>query len=870
MSTEDVDCPEEGAAMTQMHSSPTFKKFLSHKSSDGGLARKPLGDSELLYFIDEFLFLGEVRDFMKARDSFIRIGLTLGTEEFDVLIPYCLEVLQFSQQPVRIDTLLCLMHISFGCSFGNLPAPMTAMAMRRNSEALARHGAMQVFVRCLAFLLAQDADTSQEEGVVEREFRLVFNCMYMHLLLNDHNAVFVHSLKCPASKRSSCLLYIVFEATKICADREKIPIKKTVLLLFRTLRCVLDVPDHVLTPNPDAVVTKPEEEKTEDLKPRIREFQAFTALVMHEASVRNKYNSKVNPVAITEALEIIAEYRDDFLKTHVFHPAEICFMRDRPFLHDAYDRYMEFKREGALAPRRRPKRRKSAARMRNASDFKDTLAHEAVASLGKLADSSDPGSQNGCTEGDGTHSEASSELASSQTSFTNVGASSSCTDETFLAAPVSRQRTVPPLYANKLNSPESWNEFGHYCQESTETPEETFHQLYVSIFPRLNDTCVLLLRLLLTSCSNVENYPGVVDLTRERAATSLPEEEGVSALHETALGQPSNASDGGGDADSTAVNASETGGETSARTSAEATEAARHREIIAATVSGVLLILLRQAKRNSLEQFACLAQIVTDANGVLVALKFLNQDLMTVMDTKDQSLQSVPPNVEGGPNPDQPQPNWLICAALRLVRVLYILCKDSPERVRKFLIQYKAPFILKRLQRIENEQMQRLVLKLLKTQVRYLPRKWKQTNMKAISSIYSMGRINPLDDWLLNESLGDPTTEGPPPMDIRNANAKYNAAVLERNTHSRPKTTFDVQGSVQAGIKQTDGFFASGSDSETLNAGNRLGSAVSARTSVLSLVSLTQDLGYAKMFPEYVPSGCEEDFAIKTTAHFSV
>merc|ERR1712151_354342 len=121
-------------------------------------------------------------------------------------------------------------------------------------------------------------------------------------------------------------------------------------------------------------------------------------------------------------------------------------------------------------------------------------------------------------------------------------------------------------------------------------------------------------------------------------------------------------------------------------------------------------------------------------------------------------------------------PSWTACATLRLVEALYLLCKDSPERVRKYLIHYKAPFILKRLHRIENQQVQSLVLKLLKKQVRYLPRKWKQANMKAISAIYSLVQMPPLEDWLLNEALGEPSTEGPSQADIRASNVVYNAA----------------------------------------------------------------------------------------------
>ena len=52
----------------------------------------------------------------------------------------------------------------------------------------------------------------------------------------------------------------------------------------------------------------------------------------------------------------------------------------------------------------------------------------------------------------------------------------------------------------------------------------------------------------------------------------------------------------------------------------------------------------------------------------------------------------------------------------------------------------QAPFILKKLRALEAPEIRKLVLKLLKKQVRYLPRKWRQANMKVISAIYAQAR----------------------------------------------------------------------------------------------------------------------------------
>ena len=71
-------------------------------------SRRKLTPDEILHFLDEFLYYGELRDFVQARASFHRISSSLGTEEIESLIPPCLEVLDFSNAYIRSDTFLCL------------------------------------------------------------------------------------------------------------------------------------------------------------------------------------------------------------------------------------------------------------------------------------------------------------------------------------------------------------------------------------------------------------------------------------------------------------------------------------------------------------------------------------------------------------------------------------------------------------------------------------------------------------------------------------------------------------------------------------------------------------------------------------------
>lgn len=837
---------------------------------DDAPRRKPLTDEEILYCFDEFLYHGELRDFVKAQHSFERISTSLGTDDFAALIPPCLEVLEFSNQFIRNDTLLCLMYISLGCTLCDLHSEEVVAEMRRHAAVLSRHDSLPMFVRLLDFLLGYDAERMPvEDGMLEREFRLIFNCIYIQLLFNEHDEGFIQSLELGQGRLGASLVSLLFEATKMSADNDKIPIKKVILLLLRVLQCLLDVPDRVLYPMPnppdpvaaigpssaDVGATSPTtaaglaaasgsagltvagamqaaHQQAPMKRPRLREFRAFTALHLYEKSMRQRYSSTGFPAAVEEGLEIINRYADEFMTTYSFHPSEVTFMQQSGFLQDAYARYMYLRSQGLTAlerPKDAPEPHlPDTTGLHQTEEQPERWAVGAVTgSLGRLDEdprsqelrttdarpptrvgsggsatsstcdsesesgefvegaSSTSGSESGTALGPPSSSSSSpSNIAAadsdSDASGSQDGTASDTSDATVVdlregaaqgrggatdsrkLPEVSDRSTRPDPSAGRAagsgvararSEDDGWITDG---QENLRdrSPAAVFRRLYLAIFPRLTETVVLLLRLLLTSCSNVENYPGVIDMARERHATSICDE--VIPPCEKAM--PS-----------------------------EAVAAHRHREIMAAAVSGVVLILLKQARRSVSEQFSSLAQLITDSNGALVVLKFLNQDLTAAMEPRD--TPPVLPCLRGRRQPLSTWvPSWPACATLRLVEVLYLLCKDSPERVRKYLIHYKAPFILKRLHRIENQQVQTLVLKLLKKQVRYLPRKWKQANMKAISAIYSLVPMSPLEDWLLNEPLGEPTTEGPSQADIRASNVVYNAALLRHLSSGASRT----------------------------------------------------------------------------------
>ena len=64
----------------------------------------------------------------------------------------------------------------------------------------------------------------------------------------------------------------------------------------------------------------------------------------------------------------------------------------------------------------------------------------------------------------------------------------------------------------------------------------------------------------------------------------------------------------------------------------------RHRVIVALLIAEFFLSLMKHLKYNHVIQFIYVSQLVVDANGVLVLLKFLNQDFAKVVDFSANKL----------------------------------------------------------------------------------------------------------------------------------------------------------------------------------------------------------------------------------------
>ncbi|XP_026666495.1 striatin-interacting protein 1 homolog [Ceratina calcarata] len=189
----------------------------------------------------------------------------------------------------------------------------------------------------------------------------------------------------------------------------------------------------------------------------------------------------------------------------------------------------------------------------------------------------------------------------------------------------------------------------------------------------------------------------------------------------------------------------------------------RHKEIIVKAVSAILLLLLKHFKLNHIYQFEFMSQHLVFANCIPLVLKFLNQNILAYIETKNIIPLFDFPVCVIGERPDGPMENFEIgdhvpyswrnvFSCINLLRILNKLTKWKHSRIMMLVVFKSAP-ILKRTLKVRHAMMQLYVLKLLKMQTRYLGRQWRKTNMKTISAIYAKVRHRLNDDWAYGNDL---------------------------------------------------------------------------------------------------------------------
>ncbi|WWC89537.1 uncharacterized protein L201_004461 [Kwoniella dendrophila CBS 6074] len=224
----------------------------------------------------------------------------------------------------------------------------------------------------------------------------------------------------------------------------------------------------------------------------------------------------------------------------------------------------------------------------------------------------------------------------------------------------------------------------------------------------------------------------------------------------------------------------------------EEVDIARHREITSKAVSAILLLLLKWFKASHILKFHYFAQLLFDSNCALLVLKMFGlTDLLNVVQTKNEMEDSnffrychlncsrSPPSPEDdlllrqpkakqtpplGSNSETPKTDgnapadgeieliseysWRnFFSTINFLKILQKITKHRNHRTY-MLTTYKSSQILKRMLKVNHPMLQLQVLKLIKSQMPWCGRKWRQTNMKVITSIYLNCRPELRDDWL--------------------------------------------------------------------------------------------------------------------------
>ncbi|KAJ7507480.1 hypothetical protein B0H11DRAFT_2313278 [Mycena galericulata] len=219
----------------------------------------------------------------------------------------------------------------------------------------------------------------------------------------------------------------------------------------------------------------------------------------------------------------------------------------------------------------------------------------------------------------------------------------------------------------------------------------------------------------------------------------------------------------------------------------------RHREITSKAVSAILLLVLKWFKVSHIMKFHHLGQHLLDTNCLLLILKMFSlQDLAAIVVSKADSpdnnfFRYCMLKFAKNPQPTMPTdsaarsprhtvvktrvlPNgekheeevdmvtefsWRnFFSTINFAKIMQKLSKNRSHRIW-MLIQYKSSPVLKRALKVQHPMFQLHILKLIKSQVPFCGRKWRQTNMKVITSIYLNCRPDLRDEWLTGTEVDD-------------------------------------------------------------------------------------------------------------------
>ncbi|CAD8069343.1 unnamed protein product [Paramecium sonneborni] len=160
----------------------------------------------------------------------------------------------------------------------------------------------------------------------------------------------------------------------------------------------------------------------------------------------------------------------------------------------------------------------------------------------------------------------------------------------------------------------------------------------------------------------------------------------------------------------------------------------RHRIVLNYVITEFLLLFLKKLRNNCKVQCSYLIQLITDANGVLVFLKFFEKfNPQTISQTKIDY--------------DQLNTQQILeqCVS-NLVKLIYITCNNFSDKINNYLIDYKEYLAIKKFPGMfpENKKIKKYSHLLLKIQILNFNKKNLKlgNTMKLISEVYCKYKQN--------------------------------------------------------------------------------------------------------------------------------
>ncbi|KXN87927.1 hypothetical protein AN958_07937 [Leucoagaricus sp. SymC.cos] len=222
----------------------------------------------------------------------------------------------------------------------------------------------------------------------------------------------------------------------------------------------------------------------------------------------------------------------------------------------------------------------------------------------------------------------------------------------------------------------------------------------------------------------------------------------------------------------------------------EEIDVTRHREITSKAVSAIILITLKWFKVSHVMKFHHLGHHLLDTNCLLLILKMfglqeISQLVVSKADSPENNFFQFCMNYSKNPQPNRQEENssrntrqtvtrtvtlpngekheeevehlhdysWRnFFATINYAKIMQKLSKGRPHRIW-MLVHYKSSAVLKRVLRVMHPMLQLNILKLIKSQVPFCGRRWRQSNMKVITAIYLNCRPDLRDEWLTGNEM---------------------------------------------------------------------------------------------------------------------